>query len=94
MAKSRYYKSEKYYATERTRSARYQRRNRVKVRVRRRVWAALKAGRLVRPDHCVNCGLVCKPEAHHPDYKKPFEVEWLCRPCHVIADRTGKSGRG
>ena len=32
--------------------------------------------------HCTRCGLVCNPEGHHPDYAKPLEVIWLCRPCH------------
>ena len=28
------------------------------------------------------CGEV-KVEMHHPDYAKPLEVQWLCRPCHL-----------
>jgi hypothetical protein len=49
-----------------------------------KVGYALKTGVLIRPDHCSKCGLICKPEAHHPDYKKPLEVVWVCKPCHQI----------
>src|ERR1700679_703104 len=83
---SSYFKSEKYKATERVRSARYQRKNRIKVRCRKTVWYALRIGRLLKPDHCTRCGLICKPEAHHPDYSKPLEVVWACKPCHGILD--------
>lgn len=43
---------------------------------------ALKVGALVRPDICSRCGLITKVEAHHADYTKPFDVEWLCAACH------------
>lgn len=55
---------------------------------------ALRSGRLVRPDHCVKCGLVCKPEAHHPDYDKPLEVVWLCRVCHLEETNETNLSRG
>lgn len=50
------------------------------------LYKAVKAGKLIRPDHCVLCGIKCKPHGHHPDYDKPLEVIWLCAPCHKQAD--------
>ncbi len=65
---------------------------------------AIDAGVLVRASHCECCrgpGRARGPagsarqsiHAHHPDYSKPLEVEWLCHKCHfrVHADakRTG-----
>lgn len=48
---------------------------------------AIRDGRLVRPNACSQCGKTCKPEAHHPDYSKPFDVIWLCRSCHCRLHR-------
>jgi hypothetical protein len=62
---------------------RYSKNNPLQASARSKVGYALKKGELVRPDRCSKCGKVCKPEAHHPDYSKPLEVEWLCKPCHV-----------
>lgn len=42
----------------------------------------IKAGNIVRPDHCSQCGVACYPDGHHNDYSKPLEVEWLCKKCH------------
>ena len=54
-----------------------------------RVRAALKSGELVRPDSCSRCGRsgVASDgrsiiQAHHHDYSKPLEVEWICSACH------------
>lgn len=41
---------------------------------------AVYAGVLERPDKC-ECGSG-PVEAHHYDYDKPLDVEWLCRTCH------------
>lgn|SRR5579883_3355 len=49
---------------------------------RMRLRNARKSGKVMRPEHCSKCGLVCIPEGHHPDYSKPLEVVWLCRICH------------
>jgi hypothetical protein len=47
-------------------------------------------GDLVRPDACSKCGQtpllnkagVSQIQAHHADYAKPLEVEWICVFCH------------
>ena len=36
---------------------------------------------LLQPQPCSVCG-EAKAEAHHPDYERPLQVVWLCRPCH------------
>jgi hypothetical protein len=52
---------------------------------------AVRNGILVRPEVCEICdksprdGVV----AHHPDYSRPLEVEWLCRSCHTAKHLTG-----
>lgn len=61
----------------------WRRRNRVKARVHDATHAAIACGKLIRPDYCGHCGLVGKPQAHHPDYSKPLEVIWLCAKCHT-----------
>lgn len=44
--------------------------------------AALKFGRLVRPNRCMMCTQDKRSEAHHDDYSKPLVVRWLCKQCH------------
>jgi hypothetical protein len=52
--------------------------------------AALRRGKIVRPEACERCGdklgrsrlgrsLI---HGHHHDYSKPLDVEWLCARCH------------
>lgn len=52
---------------------------------------ALKDGRLQRQP-CKECGRT-DAIAHHPDYDKPLEVEWLCRPHHMKAHGRGKGSK-
>jgi len=40
----------------------------------------LRRGKIVRKP-CRVCGE--RAEMHHPDYDKPYEVDWLCRGCHL-----------
>ena len=47
---------------------------------------AVKRGTLKRPATCTHCGNP-SPETiqgHHPDYRKPLEVIWLCKKCHRL----------
>lgn len=53
-----------------------------KARARSAVSNAIRDGRLVRPTTCDSCGVACKPQAHHDDYRKSFAVRWMCFKCH------------
>jgi ribosomal protein S27AE len=56
--------------------------NREKVHARIAVRTAVRQGNLVRPDTCPRCGQPGNIEAHHADYSKPYDVQWLCAECH------------
>ena len=46
---------------------------------------AVKKGILQRPDCCERCDSDARPpQAHHPDYNKRLEVQWLCPSCHSL----------
>ena len=53
-----------------------------KEKARQAVKYAVGIGGLIRPWYCELCFITCQPEAHHLDYSKPLEVEWLCFDCH------------
>lgn len=57
-----------------------------KLAVRKKVHAAVRSGKLIKPDACERCGIVKEKseqiQAHHPDYNEPLEVCWLCPKCH------------
>ena len=66
-------------------------------------WSAvskeIRAGRLTRGP-CLLCGTTVRVQAHHEDYAKPLEVEWLCFKCHrehrhgqVVSNPDGGSGK-
>jgi ribosomal protein S27AE len=58
----------------------WRRANKEKRRAHRMVEYALAKGTLSKGP-CENCGDP-KAEAHHKDYSKPLDVNWLCRKCH------------
>ena len=39
-------------------------------------------GELVPPETCEECGKMVYLHAHHEDYSDPYNVKWVCRPCH------------
>jgi hypothetical protein len=68
---------------------------------RRIVRSAIHRGDLVRPDSCERCGATPGPgidgrtriQAHHADYSRPLDVEWICAMCHyAITPRTMPPG--
>lgn len=65
---------------------RWRERHPEKRRAQTAVMNAIAVGRLMKPGRCEQCEVVTV-EAHHDDYSKPLSVQWLCRTCHVRADR-------
>lgn len=52
-----------------------------KARARNAVNNAIRDGRLTRQP-CEHCGSTQNVHAHHHDYSKPLDIEWLCKDCH------------
>ncbi len=79
----------------------------IKVCARQKVFTLVKSGKLVRPDACQadgRYGTAClgggedvKLEGHHHLGYWPRSVwgmvEWLCEPCHTVADELARSER-
>ncbi len=56
-----------------------------KMRARQKVYRAKMSGKLL-PQSCEICGCEENIQAHHPDYKKPLDVMWLCPVDHRKID--------
>lgn len=56
--------------------------HRIKRAARRKVATEIEAGRLHRKP-CEVCGAQ-RSDAHHDDYTKPLEVNWLCHSHHML----------
>lgn len=76
----------------RRRVYKYERSHPEVVRAHGAVQRALKSGELVRQP-CEVCGNP-DSEAHHDDYEKPLEVQWLCRLHHREADKVRRTRLG
>lgn len=55
-----------------------------KQRARKKLNIEIEYGRIVRPTRCERCKRKSQQpiEAHHEDYSRPLDVEWLCFTCH------------
>lgn len=64
-----------------------------RVRARYLLREALRKGQVTRPATCAICDKPKRVVAHHEDYSKPLEVEWLCYSCHGYkhVDQKGKA---
>lgn len=51
------------------------------------LWREIRRNPSFRPSECSQCHKLCKPQAHHEDYSKPFEIIWLCSVCHTKLHR-------
>ena len=51
-----------------------------------KVFYEIEQGRLNRPDTCSKCGRESFIIAHHEDYSKSLEIQWLCKTCHRLLD--------
>lgn len=82
-----YYK--KYYLCAESRKAlaqsvhKWKGKNPLKVLCHYAVHNALRRGDIKKPLMCTTCQLERRLHAHHADYMKPLNVEWLCSICHT-----------
>jgi len=60
-------------------------------RAHKLVYAAVRSGRIPRPDRCEGCGRDVRLHGHHEDYTKPLKVRWLCGSCHRLAHSSGRA---
>ena len=52
-----------------------------KNRIRVKTLNAIRDDKLIKKP-CEKCGTKNKIEAHHNDYRKAFDITWLCFTCH------------
>jgi len=63
-------------------SKKWKKTNSIKSLAHDAVYRAIKRGEIIPKEKCEVCKSKFKIEAHHPDYRKPLSVIWLCKYCH------------
>ncbi len=81
--KSRYQKPERKASLEQARVKRRMLHPEIR-KARTAVYRAVRKGAIIKKS-CAICGSL-KSDAHHPDYNKPLEVQWLCRKHHALVE--------
>ena len=59
----------------------YRERNKEKTRAQNLLNYAVRTGKIERKP-CESCGTTERVHGHHHDYRKPYDVRWLCYACH------------
>lgn len=62
----------------------YYRKNIEKMSARNKLRYAVHSGKIVPPSECNMCHETRRVVAHHTDYSKPYDVQWLCVVCHKM----------
>ena len=60
----------------------YRAKHQNKCKAKSAVLTAKRQKLLISPNRCSICGKSSILDAHHADYSKPLEIQWLCRKCH------------
>jgi len=71
------------FCSSKCRSLFWKHRNRIKANAHNAVYRARKKGLLNKQLFCELCGGIMPTDAHHPDYKKPKKIQWLCHKCNL-----------
>lgn len=87
LKETKFFTSDKYKKFNRERVRKYYKRNPLKYKARYTVRNAIVSGKIIKPKICSVCGSNSKIEAHHNDYRKPLEIIWLCKICHIKEDQ-------
>jgi len=91
--KKDYYQSEVGRESQRKAKVVYKSKNVTKVAASAKLNGAIRAGDILRPEICGECGKPSKViHGHHDDYLLPLEVRWMCPMCHMAWH--GKNGPG
>jgi len=71
-------------ARTRENTTRWRKANPEKYKAQTKVGNAIRDGKLEKKTECEKCGSDFHVHAHHSDYSKPLDIEWLCARCHHI----------